>query len=137
MVALLPAAALWRRGRTGERTHARPAARASHWRLRASREESEPAEPELELTEESVQQVLLDARQKLSQLFDLELGMTGTCTLADLDGPFVTLRLAGRFWHPRGMVLARVGAYLQERIPEVGEVRIESEAQLDDSAANF
>ncbi len=38
-------------------------------------------------------------------------------TLADLDGPFVTLRLMGRFWHPRGMVLARVAHYLQLRIP--------------------
>jgi hypothetical protein len=134
MVALLPAESLWRRsGRCARRSRTAP---ASHRRLRASRDEAE-LEPELELTEENVQQVLLDARQKLSQLFDLELGMTGSCTLADLDGPFVTLRLAGRFWHPRGMVLARVGAYLQERIPEVGEVRIESEAQLDDSAANF
>ena len=41
----------------------------------------------------------------------------GTCTLVDLDGPFVTLRLMGRFWHPRGMVLARVGQFLQTRIP--------------------
>jgi hypothetical protein len=29
----------------------------------------------------------------------------------------VTLRLMGRFWHPRGMVLARVAHYLQTRIP--------------------
>jgi hypothetical protein len=29
----------------------------------------------------------------------------------------VTLRLQGRFWHPRGMVLARVAQYLQSRIP--------------------
>ncbi len=63
--------------------------------------------------------------------------VSGTVTLADLDGPFVTLRLMGRFWHPRGMVLARVAQYLQMRIPEIGEVRIESEKQLDDSAENF
>jgi hypothetical protein len=44
----------------------------------------------------------------------------GTCTLADLDGPFVTLRLMGRFWHPRGMVLARVAQYMQTRIPVRG-----------------
>ena len=68
----------------------------------------------------------------------------------------------GRFWHPRGMVLARVGQFLQTRIPvrvtcgacaqaalltplpgcvpafqEVAEVRIENEKQLDDSAENF
>jgi len=97
--------------------------------------------PQLDLTEENVEQVLLDARVELKQMFDEQMGMTGslpaaarrgtcasltlpaprqrtgTCTLVDLDGPFVTLRLMGRFWHPRGMVLARVGQFLQTRIP--------------------
>ena len=38
---------------------------------------------------------------------------------AEVDGPFVTLRFTGRFWHKRSDVLARVGAYLKQRIPEV------------------
>ncbi|XP_024388853.1 uncharacterized protein [Physcomitrium patens] len=91
----------------------------------------------LDLTEENVQQVLLDARSELLQLFDLKVGITGVVQLAEIDGPFVTLRLSGRFWHTRSMVLARVANYLQKRIPEIVEVQIEDESQLDDSAANF
>jgi len=92
---------------------------------------------ELSLTEENVLQALLDVREELSALFDEAIGMTGTVTLVEVDGPFVTVRMKGRFWHPRGMVLARVGAYLQARIPEIMEVLIESDTQLDDSPAAF
>lgn len=106
-------------------------------RRRGARPRAGEGEGELELTPENVEAALLDARTKLSQLFDESIGMTGTCSLADLDGPFVTLRLKGRFWHPRGMVLARVGAYLQQRMPDIQAVVVEDEAQLDDSAANF
>lgn len=74
---------------------------------------------------------------QLLQLFDLKVGITGVVQLAEIDGPFVTLRLSGRFWHTRSMVLARVANYLQKRIPEILEVQIEDESQLDDSAANF
>ena len=65
------------------------------------------------------------------------LNFAGTITLAELDGPFVKLRLQGRFWHKRADVLARVAAYLQRRIPDLMEVEIEDDAQLDDSAAQF
>lgn len=41
----------------------------------------------------------------------------GVVQLVELDGPFVKLRLTGRFWHERSMVLARVANYLQKRIP--------------------
>ena len=92
---------------------------------------------ELVLGEEALEQALLDAREELSQLFDEAVGMTGTVRLASLDGPFCTLRFAGRFWHPRKMVLARVGAVLMRRFPDLAEVNVESEAQLDDSAASF
>jgi len=34
-------------------------------------------------------------------------------------------------------VLARVAAYLQRRIPDLMEVEIEDDTQLDDSAAQF
>lgn len=45
------------------------------------------------------------------------LDRVGVVQLAEIDGPFVTLRLSGRFWHTRSMVLARVANYLQKRIP--------------------
>ncbi|EAZ45145.1 hypothetical protein OsJ_29783 [Oryza sativa Japonica Group] len=57
--------------------------------------------------------------------------------LAELDGPFVKLRLKGKFWHTRATVLARIGNYLKNRIPEILEVEIEDEKQLDDSPAAF
>jgi hypothetical protein len=102
------------------------------WRLQV-RAEVEP----LDLTEDNVQHVLLDARSELLQIFDTSVGITGVAELVELDGPFVKLRLTGRFWHERSMVLARVANYLRKRIPEVLEVEIEDESQLDDSAANF
>jgi len=92
---------------------------------------------ELELSEEAVEQALLDAREELSQLFDEAVGMTGEVSLASLDGPFCTLRFRGRFWHPRKMVLARVGAVLQRRFPDLLTVGVDHESQLDDSAASF
>ncbi|KAG0466277.1 hypothetical protein HPP92_017857 [Vanilla planifolia] len=57
--------------------------------------------------------------------------------LAEVDGPFVKLRLQGRFWHKRETVLARLANYLKSRIPDVLEVDIEDEKQLDDSPENF
>lgn len=53
----------------------------------------------------------------------------------DVDGPFVTLRLSGRFWHKRTDVMARVATYLQSRIPEIADVSVESADQLDEHAA--
>ncbi|CAM8967678.1 unnamed protein product [Rhodiola kirilowii] len=63
--------------------------------------------------------------------------MTGEVELAELDGPFIKLRLSGRFWHERSLVLARLANYLKQRIPEILEVDIEDEKQLDDSPENF
>ncbi|XP_076940915.1 uncharacterized protein LOC143610277 [Bidens hawaiensis] len=91
----------------------------------------------LDLTEENVKLVLNDARSKFSHIFDTEVGMTGVAELAEVDGPFVKIRLKGRFWHERSLVLARLGNYLKERIPEILEVDIEDEKQLDDSPENF
>ncbi|XP_020233877.1 uncharacterized protein LOC109813982 [Cajanus cajan] len=96
-----------------------------------------PVPPPLDLTENNVRQVLNDARQELGQIFDTSVGITGVVELADLDGPFVKISLKGRFWHERSMVLARVGNYLKQRIPEILEVEIEDEKQLDDSPENF
>ena len=96
-----------------------------------------PAPPPLDLTENNVKQVLEDARKELGQIFDSSVGITGVVELADLDGPFVKIRLKGRFWHKRSTVLARVANYLKQRIPEILEVDIEDEKQLDDSPENF
>lgn len=91
----------------------------------------------LDLTEENIEQVLAEARIELAQLFDASVNITGKAELAELDGPYVKIRLSGRFWHERSMVLARLGNYLKQRIPEILEVDIEDEKQLDDSPANF
>ncbi|XP_010036675.2 uncharacterized protein LOC104425636 [Eucalyptus grandis] len=93
--------------------------------------------PPLDLTEENIRLVLADARVELAQIFDTSVGITGQIELAELDGPFVKISLKGRFWHERSMVLARVGNYLKQRIPEILEVDIEDEKQLDDSPENF
>ncbi|CAN6478051.1 unnamed protein product [Victoria cruziana] len=74
---------------------------------------------------------------QFEQIFDTSVGITGEAKLAELDGPFVKLSLKGRFWHKRSTVLARLGTYLKQRIPEILEVDIEDENQLDDSPASF
>lgn len=91
----------------------------------------------LDLTEDNIKKVLADARVELGQLFDDSVGMTGQAELADLDGPYVKISLRGKFWHKRSTVLARLGNYLKQRIPEILEVDIEDEKQLDDSPENF
>ncbi|KAK6141259.1 hypothetical protein DH2020_024997 [Rehmannia glutinosa] len=83
----------------------------------------------LDLTEDNIKQ--------LAQLFDASVNITGKAELAELDGPYVKISLSGRFWHERSMVLARLGNYLKQRIPEILEVDIEDEKQLDDSPENF
>lgn len=42
---------------------------------------------------------------------------TGKAELAEVDGPYVKLRLSGKFWHKRSTVVARLGNYLKQRIP--------------------
>ncbi|XP_050383383.1 uncharacterized protein LOC126800139 [Argentina anserina] len=97
---------------------------------------AQPSQP-LDLTEDNIRQVLADARVEFGHLFDASVGMTGQVDLADLDGPFVKISLKGRFWHEGSVVLARLANYLKKRIPEILEVDIEDEKQLDDSPANF
>ncbi|KAM3276086.1 hypothetical protein ACQJBY_044462 [Aegilops geniculata] len=91
----------------------------------------------LDLTEDNVRQAIVDAKAELAQLFDTSVGITGQVDLAELDGPFVKLRLKGKFWHTRATVVARIGNYLKNRIPEILEVEIEDEDQLDDSPAAY
>lgn len=60
------------------RPAAQPGCRAARTRAAASpRWRCAAASNVLDLTEENVDQVLLDAREELSQMFDEELGMTG------------------------------------------------------------
>ncbi|KAM0943021.1 putative Fe-S cluster assembly domain superfamily [Dioscorea sansibarensis] len=93
--------------------------------------------PQLHLTEDNIRRVLVDAKMELGQIFDGSVGITGQVDLAEVDGPFVKLSLKGRFWHKRVTVLERIGTYLKNRIPEILEVEIEDEKQLDDSPENF
>lgn len=95
------------------------------------------ASASLDLTEDNVKQVLVDARTELAQLFDTSVGITGKVELAEVDGPYVKISLSGKFWHKRSTVLARIGNYLKKKIPEILEVDIEDEQQLDDSPENF
>ena len=93
----------------------------------------------LELTEDNVLGVLSACRQDIGTMFGYTeenrgVGITGGVDYVDLDGPTVILRLKGRFWHQRTTVLARVGAYLMGRIPEIVQVEIEDEWQLTDQA---
>ncbi|XP_078433159.1 uncharacterized protein LOC144704569 [Wolffia australiana] len=119
---------------------------SQRWRLttpvkrrssRGRRPSSTISASSLDLTEDNVRLVLEEARIELAQIFDASVGITGVVDLAELDGPFVKLRFKGRFWHKRSTVLARLDNYLKNRIPEILEVDIEDENQLDDSPASF
>mmetsp|Transcript_1885 Transcript_1885/g.2895 ORF Transcript_1885/g.2895 Transcript_1885/m.2895 type:complete len:192 (+) Transcript_1885:163-738(+) len=93
----------------------------------------------LELSEENVLQLLSACRQEIGTLFGYTeenrgVGITGGVDFVEMDGPNVVISLKGRFWHERKTVLARVGAYLMGRIPEIVDVVVEDEWQLTDEA---
>lgn len=94
---------------------------------------------QLDLSEETVLQVLAACREELGTLFGYTaenrgVGITGGVDYVDLEGPIVILRLKGRYWHQRTTVLDRVANYLQQRIPEIVEVTVEDPYQLTDEA---
>ncbi|CAN0081503.1 unnamed protein product [Ectocarpus sp. 4 AP-2014] len=96
------------------------------------------AQETLILTEENVVAVLAEAKRELSTLFgnnaeNTAVGITGDCEFVCLDGPSVVVRLTGRFWHEKTTVLARVGNFVQTRIPECVDVEIEDPSQLEDA----
>jgi hypothetical protein len=93
----------------------------------------------MELSEEHVERLLAACRQEIGTVFGYTeenrgVGITGGVDFVELDGPTVVLALKGRFWHTRPMVLARVGAYLQGRIPEIIDVVIDDPYELTDEA---
>ena len=96
------------------------------------------SKPPLDLTEENVATALEEAKEVLGTIFgnsaeNRNIGITGDVQLADIDGPFIIVRLVGRFWHKRADVLARVENYVLARIPEAIELQIEDPSQLDDT----
>jgi hypothetical protein len=93
---------------------------------------------ELVLCDENVEKVLEGAREDMAAVFGYttdsrKVGITGTVELVEIEGPIVIIRLGGRFWHKRSDVVQRLANYLQERIPEICDVEVESADQLDDA----
>jgi hypothetical protein len=93
----------------------------------------------MDFTEDNVLALLSACREELGTLFGYSaenrgVGITGGVDYVELDGPTVTVRLKGRFWHQRTTVLDRVSNYLQQRIPEIIEVNVEDPWQLTDEA---
>jgi len=65
-----------------------------------------------------------------------EIGITGDVDLVDIEGPFVTIALSGRFWHKRRTVLHRVGVHVSQRIPEIIEITLEDPEMAEDFEYN-
>jgi hypothetical protein len=97
----------------------------------------------LELCDESADQVIEEIRSELGTIFGYDqgsrdVGITGWIELVEVDGPTVSVRLGGRFWHATDTVMLRVESFIKIRIPEVIEVLLDmstSEIQ-DDNRLN-
>ena len=90
------------------------------------------------LTEENAIAVLDECQEELATVFgsnadSQRVGITGALEFVELDGPIIVVRLKGRFWHQRAVVVDRITSYVMERIPECVDVEIEDASQLDDS----
>jgi len=84
----------------------------------------------LELSEESVLQVINEIREELGTIFgydkkNSEVGITGTIEYIEVDGPEVVVALNGRFWHATDTIMERVEKFITTRIPEVISVRMD------------
>jgi len=93
------------------------------------------------LTEDNVQALLAACRIEIGTMFGYTaenrgVGITGGVDYVEMDGPMVVVTLKGRFWHQRPTVLARVGAYIMGRIPEVVDVIVYDEYELSDEVNN-
>jgi hypothetical protein len=60
------------------------------------------------------------------------IGVTGSIDLVEVSGPEVTLKLDGEFWHKRGTVLGRAAMWLNARMPEITDVLVEDQEELQD-----
>mmetsp|Transcript_12790 Transcript_12790/g.23885 ORF Transcript_12790/g.23885 Transcript_12790/m.23885 type:complete len:246 (+) Transcript_12790:30-767(+) len=60
------------------------------------------------------------------------IGVTGSIEFVDLSGPQVTLKLDGKFWHKRSFVLGRAAMWLNARIPEITDVLVADQDELQD-----
>uniref|UniRef100_A0A7S0RXL2 Uncharacterized protein n=1 Tax=Pyramimonas obovata TaxID=1411642 RepID=A0A7S0RXL2_9CHLO len=91
----------------------------------------------LDCTEENVYQVVAEFREAGWFMFGIHpqcanIGITGDIVVKEVDGPFVTVALTGKFWHRRATVLEQCASYLVARIPEVLEVNVSSPDELED-----
>ena len=59
-------------------------------------------------------------------------GITGEISLSDVEGPEVILELEGKFWHRRETVLGRAAVWLNARMPEIVQVRVNDMEELQD-----
>ena len=80
-------------------------------------------------TEENVAAALADFKAEAVSMFGCHpaaaaIGITGDIQMTSMDGPFVTVKLVGRFWHRRKTVLTNAEAYVRRRIPEVVEIDV-------------
>jgi len=100
--------------------------------------ENRPSYPaHVPFTYDNVQGVLEACRQDIGTMFGYTaenrgVGITGAVDLIDIDGPILMIELSGRFWHARSRVLQRIKTYMQTRIPELVDVIVTDESQLDD-----
>lgn len=93
------------------------------------------------LDEDMIQRLLSACREEIGTLFgytaeNRAVGITGSIDLVDIEGPVLTVKLQGRFWHQRPTVLERVKVYLQQRCPEVVDVIVGDPYELTDEANN-
>ncbi|KAG8460093.1 hypothetical protein KFE25_014238 [Diacronema lutheri] len=91
----------------------------------------------LPCTEGNLLEVLQLCRESNDDMFGCHercaaIGITGDVQLVDIEGPFVTIGLSGRFWHRRRTVLQRVGAFVSQRIPEIVEITLADPAMAED-----
>ena len=88
---------------------------------------------------DTIERLLSACRLELQTLFgytaeNRDVGITGSVSLVELDGPDVVVKLEGRFWHQRPTVLERVKNYIEQRCPEVVDVRVDDIESLSDEA---
>lgn len=91
----------------------------------------------MECSEANVEIALDEFRKAAKEMIGIHeraasIGITGDISVADVDGPFVTLQLSGKFWHKRETVMRNAAAWLQQRIPELADVSPADERTLLD-----